>query len=299
MPNWVNNEIIIKGPKATLEAIKERGKSWLRVPKNKPIEEVLREINKYCSEDYIQKQIKEFEGATTREDGDDILYRTSKMDDFSFENFVPADVNDPKYQNAKDACCQGDYRNPNFNWYDWNIDNWGCKWDASDSSVKWEGNDLVINFNTPWGTPEKFLEKFAKMYPDVTLECFYFEEQGQFGKQKFWGDAKSENNWVWVLDSEKKESIAIDFLTDLETNVDDILKVVDLKKFIDGACFDVESVDRIRDYENASGSIYDDDPEQILELLNAATTGGKWTYDEDEDQYLFAKKTTKSKKSKK
>jgi hypothetical protein len=289
MPNWVNNEIIIKGPKATLEAIKERGKSWLRVPKNKPIAEVLREINKFYSEDYIQKQIKEFEGATTREDGDDILYRTSEMDDFSFENFVPADVNDPKYQNAKDAACQGDYRNPNFNWYDWNIDNWGCKWDASDSSVEWEGNDLVIKFNTPWGTPEKFLENFAKMYPDVTLECFYFEEQGQFAKQKFWGDAKSDCIWTWVLDDDKKESIAKDFLLDLETNLDDIFQVVDLKKFIDEACFEVEFVVSVREYENASGSIYEDDPEQIVELLNNSSKDGEWSYDEDEDTYNFTK----------
>lgn len=289
MPNWVNNEIIIKGPKATLEAIQERGKAWLRVSKDQSIEEFVRKIEKYSSEDYIQKQIKEFEGATTRVDGDDILYRTDSMNDFSFESFVSPDVNDPKYQNAKDAACQGDYRNPNFNWYDWNLDHWGCKWDACDTSVEWEGDALVVSFSTPWAAPEEFLEKFAKMYPDVTLECFYFEEQGQFAKQKFWGDAKSDCIWNWILDDEKKESIAIDFLTDLETNVDDIFKVVDIKKFIDEACFEVESVDRVREYENASGSIYEDDPEQIVELLNNSSKDGEWSYDEDEDTYNFTK----------
>ena len=58
------------------------------------------------------------------------------------------------------------------NWYDWSVDNWGVKWDASQVIVKKlpDFNTVIYSFNSPWDTPEKFVEGLSKLYPNVVFE---------------------------------------------------------------------------------------------------------------------------------
>lgn len=289
MPNWVKNEIVIKGPKATLEAIKERAKAWVALPKDMSLEDAIRAEHPFAADIYIQRQIEVFENAQTRTEGRFVLYRSDEFGDFSFNQFVQQQVDDPNYQTAKKNHCANDIRNLDFDWYRWNIDHWGCKWDAGNTKVKWDGDDLVVSFDTPWGPPEKFLEQFARMYPDIKLECFYFEEQGQFAKQKFCDDMKSSVEWSWIITPEKREDLAKELLSGLATNVENIFDIVNLDTFIQEAWFEIEDVDRVRDYETASGRIYEDEPKQILNLLNASTDNGKWFFDEETEKYIYAK----------
>jgi hypothetical protein len=57
-------------------------------------------------------------------------------------------------------------------WYSWNLDNWGVKWDAKDCKIKdlSDFNTIVFSFDTPWGTPEHFVRELSKMYPTATFE---------------------------------------------------------------------------------------------------------------------------------
>ena len=57
-------------------------------------------------------------------------------------------------------------------WYTWNLDNWGVKWEASDCTSKElsDFNTIVFCFNSPWGTPEHFVIELSKLYPDATFE---------------------------------------------------------------------------------------------------------------------------------
>jgi len=57
-------------------------------------------------------------------------------------------------------------------WYAWNIDNWGVKWDANKctSKVLTDFNTIIYNFNSPWGTPENFVIRLSKLYPNATFE---------------------------------------------------------------------------------------------------------------------------------
>jgi hypothetical protein len=57
-------------------------------------------------------------------------------------------------------------------WYTWNLDNWGVKWEASKCTSK-ELPDfftIVFSFDSPWGTPEHFVRELSKLYPDATFE---------------------------------------------------------------------------------------------------------------------------------
>ena len=57
-------------------------------------------------------------------------------------------------------------------WYTWNLDNWGVKWDASNCKSKElsDFNTIVFSFDTPWGTPEHFVRRLSKKYPNATFE---------------------------------------------------------------------------------------------------------------------------------
>ena len=73
------------------------------------------------------------------------------------------------------------------NWYDWRLDKWGVKWEASDVSVEDEtsfqdkptGNpDLIVNFYTPWGPPSGILQELTEKHPKAR---FYLRWSDEFG----------------------------------------------------------------------------------------------------------------------
>ena len=58
------------------------------------------------------------------------------------------------------------------NWYNWSVDNWGVKWDASALKVKElsDFNTVIYSFDSPWGCPEHFVRELSKLYPDACFE---------------------------------------------------------------------------------------------------------------------------------
>jgi hypothetical protein len=59
------------------------------------------------------------------------------------------------------------------NWYNWQIENWGTKWDCYDHIEIEEGE---IHFNTAWSTPMYALTKLSLMFDDLTIEVQYADE---------------------------------------------------------------------------------------------------------------------------
>ena len=61
------------------------------------------------------------------------------------------------------------------NWYDWQINNWGVKWDVADATLE-EGEDyLTYRFDTPWGPPEEIYDLIREEFPDISMSWFYDE----------------------------------------------------------------------------------------------------------------------------
>lgn len=58
------------------------------------------------------------------------------------------------------------------NWYNWSIDNWGTKWDASETYVE----DGEISFETAWSTPYPVIKKLSEIFPDLTLKLRFADE---------------------------------------------------------------------------------------------------------------------------
>ncbi len=82
-------------------------------------------------------------------------------------------------------------------WYNWNIRNWGTKWDVAvrdgdeypDTYVEGpteNGENLVVyyNFNTAWSPPVPALEKLSAQYPSLLFTLSYEEETGWGGEME-------------------------------------------------------------------------------------------------------------------
>lgn len=61
-------------------------------------------------------------------------------------------------------------------WYDWNIANWGTKWDACYPNVETTEDTIMIEFQTAWSTPEPIFLKLAEQYPDLMIDIDYADE---------------------------------------------------------------------------------------------------------------------------
>ena len=96
--------------------------------------------------------------------------------DLSLANFMPM----PKELEGSTAPCKDDKELKKkygaSNWYDWNIMNWGCKWDIS-AEVMVEKNKLSYTFMSPWAPPELGIRNISKLYPELKFVLKY-EEPG-------------------------------------------------------------------------------------------------------------------------
>jgi hypothetical protein len=70
---------------------------------------------------------------------------------------------------------------PNFegdqDWYAWNVENWGTKWDITDIHIDDDDQDdsIEFSFSTAWAPPITAFETWARGQEDVTFELKYFE----------------------------------------------------------------------------------------------------------------------------
>ena len=62
------------------------------------------------------------------------------------------------------------------NWCSWRCANWGVKWDASESTFYEEDGYIEIEYETPWGPPIGFWEKFTKQFPEISVEGVFADE---------------------------------------------------------------------------------------------------------------------------
>jgi hypothetical protein len=66
-------------------------------------------------------------------------------------------------------------------WYDWNIANWGTKWDAQRVEVEREPGVLRYVFDTAWSPPLPVVDAWARLFPQATVTLDFQEEQGWGG----------------------------------------------------------------------------------------------------------------------
>ena len=61
-------------------------------------------------------------------------------------------------------------------WYEWAIDNWGCKWDISEVpeeifELSKDGKTVSFSFDTAWGPPTEWYDNIEGFY----IKAYYYE----------------------------------------------------------------------------------------------------------------------------
>jgi len=95
------------------------------------------------------------------------------------------------------------------NWYNWNISNWGVKWDAKVENVEVQDELVSYHFESPWGIPDPhmFLE-MSKKFPAIAFTHYYEEEQGWGGEYEFQnGEVSEEREWDIPTSHAEKEEL--------------------------------------------------------------------------------------------
>ena len=88
------------------------------------------------------------------------LDEEGKIVEFSFRQIVPR----PKEQDE--------------NWYEWNLRNWGTKWDADGVDIEDKGGSIVIHIETAWSPPFAWALRASRRIQDLTIVLKY-REPGQ------------------------------------------------------------------------------------------------------------------------
>ena len=117
---------------------------------------------------------------------EDISAFVKWLDDkpFSFERIDPTPEelkdNAPFSQSRKDSG-EGKELIEKFgsdNWYDWRVQNWGCKWDIDENEGKpahSSAESIGFEFQTPWGPPERAIYTLSLKFPTLTFFLGYYE----------------------------------------------------------------------------------------------------------------------------
>lgn len=88
------------------------------------------------------------------------------------------------------------------NWYDWNLHNWGTKWDAKEAFYNQE--DKILQFETAWSCPDTVLLEMFEQFPDLHFE-------GSFADEDFGSNAGyiASDSGFYPLDNQSEEAYEV------------------------------------------------------------------------------------------
>ncbi len=61
-----------------------------------------------------------------------------------------------------------------LNWYDWNIKNWGCKWNSSNFNISEDYK--TITYETPWNPAKEVIIEISRQNPEMKFGFLYSDE---------------------------------------------------------------------------------------------------------------------------
>lgn len=174
MPNWCENTLTVKGSKAELNKFKKQAKreggeykTDLSISNFFPLPKELKDTRspvQIVSEKDYKKEVEKAKEEAKNPDFQIGLPITKKMSNELIKKFG-AD-----------------------NWYDWQVRNWGIKWDVNAVLSQDTNSKLVYTFDSPWSPPIAFLMKISELFPKLVFSLAY-EEPGM----AFRGNATAED----------------------------------------------------------------------------------------------------------
>ena len=158
MPNWVYNHLTIEGSEEDINKVKAQVGAVVK--------------RKYKGADEVDEEI----------DEEPI---------FSFMNILPPPEDKLDEYHAVHGYANGEKTgDTEYNWYNFNVREWGTKWDARDVDLLEDDETyLHYKFDTAWSPPTEVIAKLAEQNPNLNLSLEYREEQGWGGEINFTGSS--------------------------------------------------------------------------------------------------------------
>jgi hypothetical protein len=150
--------------------------------------------------------------------------KTQRLDEdnhpreFSYWNFItpPQEALDSGEYYATHGFVDGkDSGNTKNNWYNFNVREWGTKWDAYDiqpDEYSITATSWTISWNSAWSPPMPVFNAISEQHPELEFDFYWEEEQGwggegigatgSFSITKEWDIPESHAQWV-ELDMEE------------------------------------------------------------------------------------------------
>lgn len=191
MPNWTGNSITVKGNKEKLDIfkLKVKGeKSAFDFDRIRPMPEEL-DIEKGSNtnlglacwdQEYFKKESAypwfpdRYPDITTPE---------------QLRTFLTKDK--PEIVELGKQALDNIHRYGATTWYDWCIDNWGTKWNASEIEGEEYGNTLTYRFDTAWDCPRPLVEPIVEMAQELGLSIVWTADHEDGGFEPIF-DSKGE-----------------------------------------------------------------------------------------------------------
>ena len=93
------------------------------------------------------------------------------------------------------------------NWYDWNVKNWGTKWDV-EAEINDDDGLCMISFDSAWSPPIDAIAELSKQFPKLHFSLKYFEPGCVFAGEANCKAGKVNDNFYEGTDNEEYREIA-------------------------------------------------------------------------------------------
>ena len=92
------------------------------------------------------------------------------------------------------------------NWYDWNVHNWGTKWDieAEFDEVSSNENMMFFSFPSAWSPPTIAIQKLSEMFP-VNFQIIYAEEGNGFAGYEIFSEGETMETFSLTSENSNKK----------------------------------------------------------------------------------------------
>ncbi|NDB60659.1 hypothetical protein EB001_19760 [bacterium] len=170
MPNWCYNYLTIEGDSA-----------------------LIADVKRILNRPYVKKH-DNWNPETGKMEVKDYHYSNPVFAFHNIYNHIQDNVSDEEYIKQPDHKLGEPITFDGNHWYDWNVRNWGTKWDVGvsddekypDTELMDESdNSLCYKFNTAWSPPSPAIEKLSAKYPELEITLSFEEETGWGGEILF------------------------------------------------------------------------------------------------------------------
>lgn len=116
------------------------------------------------------------EAVALRDDNDEVVYS------FSLQAFRPCPaelkgISSPNRDNPAEMIAKYGFAD----WYDWQLANWGTKWDIQADLQLTSLYEAESSFDSAWSPPVIAMEYLSRLFPNVTIAISYDEPGVDFG----------------------------------------------------------------------------------------------------------------------